>query len=344
MIDVVIIPGDGIGPEIVESVKFLFEKALVPVNWIEAQAGERAYRETGSWLPDETVDLVRRFKLALKGPTTTPAGGGHRSVNVALRQRLGLFANVRPAVSLPGIETKFGNIDLITVRENVEDTYSGIEYMKTADVAWGIKLSTRPGARRVIRYAFEFAKQRGRSKVTCVNKANIHKLTDGIFLETFREIASEYEGIEADEKFVDNACMQIVSDPSRFDVIVTPNLYGDIISDLMAGLVGGLGVTPAANIGADCAVFEAVHGSAPDIAGKGIANPTALILSSLMLLDHAGLSNYSEYIYAGLCEALKNGCFTKDLGGDMTLMEFTEAVAGFFDREHMTYSGKAPSG
>ncbi|MFT4705354.1 MAG: isocitrate dehydrogenase (NAD+), partial [Bradymonadia bacterium] len=272
MHNVVLIEGDGIGPEIAGAVQRIVDACGVEINWIPAKAGLAALEETGSALPKATLDALQEHCLALKGPTTTPVGGGHRSVNVQLRKALGLFANVRNVRSLPGVKTRYENIDIVIVRENVEDTYGGIEYMQTPDVALGFKFITRAGSESVVRYAFEHAKAHGRKKVTCVHKANIHKMSDGLFLEVFREVALEYPGIESDDLIVDNTCMQLVSRPERFDVAVMPNLYGDIVSDLCAGLIGGLGVAPGSNIGDKIAVFEAVHGSAPDIAGQGIAN------------------------------------------------------------------------
>lgn len=325
-IDVVLIPGDGIGPEVCDAVRHIFEKAGAPINWIESQAGLSVIDQHPTGLPQETVELMKRYRLGLKGPTTTPAGRGHRSVNVLLRKQLGLYANVRPSRNLPGIETRYDNVNLTVVRENIEDTYSGIEYIQSPTVAWGIKLATQVGAEQVIRYAFEFSRKQAKKKLTCIHKANIHKFTDGLFLKSFERIRKEYPEIESNDILVDNACMQIVRNPEQFEVLVTPNLYGDIISDLLAGLVGGLGVAPAGNIGNGIAVFEAVHGSAPDIAGQGLANPTALLLSSLMLLRHLGLNSYADAIEGGLISALKSGARTKDIGGELSTAEFARAV------------------
>ncbi len=326
MFKVVLIKGDGIGPEISDSVVEIFDAAKVPVQWIAHQAGLNTIEKHPSGIPPQTLAAIEEYQVALKGPTTTPVGTGHKSVNVTLRTTLELFANVRPAKSLPGVRTRFDNVDLIIVRENIEDTYSGIEHHQTASVAQGLKLITRPGSVRIAKYAFEMAKKYGRKKVTAVHKANIHKITDGLFLKCFYEVASEYPEIHSNDIIVDNACMQLVSNPERFDVMVLPNLYGDIVSDLCAGLVGGLGVAPGGNIGENSAIFESVHGSAPDIAGKGIANPTALLLSSFQMLQHLGLHKTKTRIESALIQTLKDGIKTGDLGGKANTREFTKAV------------------
>ncbi len=323
---VTLIRGDGIGPEITDAVVRIVNAAGVPIEWEEAPAGLTCYEQLGTPLPVETLDSIRRNGVALKGPTTTPVGTGHRSVNVAIRTALDLFANVRPAKSLPGIVTRFGNVDLIVVRENIEDTYSAIEHQQTADVAQTLRVITRQGSILVHRYAFALARQLGRRRVTCVHKANIHKQSDGMFLECFRQVAQEYPDIVADDIIVDNACMQLVVRPETFDVLVLPNLFGDIVSDLCAGLVGGLGVAPGGNIGRRHAVFEAVHGSAPDIAGKGIANPTALLLSALQMLEHLGLHNHARRIEQALHATLKAGIMTRDLGGTATTDQFCQSI------------------
>lgn len=326
MFNVVLIKGDGIGPEISDSVVRIFESANIPIKWIEKQAGLNVINKAPNGILEDTLEAVQQFKVALKGPTTTPVGTGHKSVNVTLRTLLELYANVRPAKSLPGVRTRFDNVDLIIVRENIEDTYSGIEHIQTPDVAQGLKLITRPGSIRIAKYAFEMAKLYGRKKVTAVHKANIHKLTDGLYLECFYEVAKDYPEIKSNDLIVDNTCMQLVTNPERFDVLVLPNLYGDIVSDLSAGLVGGLGVAPGGNIGDNCAIFESVHGSAPDIAGKGIANPTALLLSSFQLLQHIGLHKSRLRIEKALIETLKDGIKTADLGGKTNTLEFTNAI------------------
>ncbi|MFZ1279605.1 MAG: NADP-dependent isocitrate dehydrogenase [Ignavibacteriaceae bacterium] len=326
MFEVVLIKGDGIGPEISDAVVEIFEAAQVPIKWVEYQAGLNTIEKHPTGIPAETLAAIEKYQVALKGPTTTPIGTGHKSVNVTLRTTLELFANVRPAKSLPGVRTRFDNIDLIIVRENIEDTYSGIEHHQTACVAQGLKLITRPGSIRIAKYAFEMAKKYGRKKVVAVHKANIHKITDGLFLKCFYEVASEYPDIQSSDIIVDNACMQLVSNPERFDVMVLPNLYGDIVSDLCAGLVGGLGVAPGGNIGENSAIFESVHGSAPDIAGKGIANPTALLLSSFQMLQHLGLHKTKLRIESALIQTLKDGIKTGDLGGKSNTKEFTKAI------------------
>lgn len=324
--EIVLIKGDGIGPEIADAVVQILEAAKIPINWIEKNAGLSIIEKHPTGIPQETFDAITKYKIALKGPTTTPVGTGHKSVNVTLRKSLELYANVRPAKSLPGVRTRFDNVDLIIVRENIEDTYGGIEHIQTADVAQGLKLITRPGSIRISKYAFEMAKLSGRKKITAVHKANIHKLTDGLFLECFYEVAKDYPELKSDDLIVDNACMQLVTNPERFDVLVLPNLFGDIVSDLCAGLVGGLGVAPGGNIGDETAIFESVHGSAPDIAGQGIANPTALLLSALQMLQHIGYHKTKVRIEVALLQTLKDGIKTRDLGGKANTAEFTQAI------------------
>lgn len=326
MFKVVLIKGDGIGPEISDAVVEIFEVAKVPIQWIEKQAGLNAIDIAPTGIPDDTLEAIKKYQVALKGPTTTPVGSGHKSVNVTLRKSLELYANVRPAKSLPGVRTRFDNVDLIIIRENIEDTYGGIEHHQTADVAQCLKLITRPGSIRIAKYAFEMAKLYGRKKVLAVHKANIHKITDGLFLKCFYEVAQDYPEIQASDLIVDNTCMQLVVHPERFDVMVLPNLYGDIVSDLCAGLVGGLGVAPGGNIGDSVAIFEAVHGSAPDIAGQGIANPTALLLSSFQMLQHIGLHKTKLRIENALIQTLKDGIGTRDLGGKANTKEFVSAI------------------
>lgn len=323
---VTLIRGDGIGPEIAESVVEIFAAADVPIRWEEAYAGLACLEQYGALCPEATLESIRRNRVALKGPTTTPIGGGHRSINVAIRKAFELFANVRPSRSIPGVQSRYNDIDIILVRENIEDTYAGVEYWQTPDVAESLRLISRPGSAAVIRYAFDLARRLGRRKVTCVHKANIQKLSDGLFLQCFREIAQEYPDLESDDILVDNACMQLVMRPERFDVMVLPNLFGDIVSDLCAGLIGGLGVAPGGNIGNGYAVFEAVHGSAPDIAGKGIANPTAFILSAVQMLHHLGLHADAERIENALRYTLVSGIKTRDLGGNANTREFTKAI------------------
>ncbi|NBW83036.1 isocitrate dehydrogenase (NAD(+)) [bacterium] len=322
-----LIPGDGIGPEISEAVTRILDAAGLRVNWDSQEGGEASALAGRGVMPDATIESIARHKIALKGPTTTPTGGGHQSANVTLRKRLDLYANVRPAKSLPGYKTRFDNIDMIIVRENTEDTYAGIEHMVAPNVAQCLKVITWEGSERVARYAFEMARKLKRKRVTCVHKANIHKLTDGLFLRAHEEVAKEFSDIKFDSIIVDNLCMQLVTRPEEFDVLVLPNLYGDIVSDLCAGLVGGLGVAPGANIGNNGAVFEAVHGSAPDIAGQGKANPTALLLSAVMMLQHMGEFKMAESIESGLQKVLAEGkSLTRDLKGTASTMEFAEAI------------------
>ncbi len=323
---VALIKGDGIGPEIADAVLEVFAAAEAPVRFEEAFAGLACLERFGSTLHPDCLESIRRNKVALKGPTTTPIGGGHKSVNVTIRKSLDLFANVRPCKSTPGIHTKFDNVDLIIVRENIEDTYGGIEHMQTPDVAQCLRLITRPGSMDICRYAFEMARREGRRKVSCVQKANIMKMTDGLFLDCFRKVAADFPDLEAEEILIDNCCMQLVHKPSKFDVLVTPNLFGDIISDLCAGLVGGLGVAPGGNIGHDLAVFEAVHGSAPDIAGKGLANPMALLLSAVQMLRYMGMLSHARRIEEGLRMAIVEGIRTHDLKGNASTREFAHGV------------------
>lgn len=337
-IKLVYIPGDGIGPEIVSAVKFIFDKANLPLEWIEAQAGLSSLEQGGDVLPQRTLDLIKEHHLALKGPTSTPSGTGHQSINVLLRKHLGLYANVRPCASISSHQTRYAGIDLVIVRENLEDTYSGIEYMQSADLAQGLKIISRSESERVIRFAFEYALKNGRKEVCCIHKANIHKFTDGLFLKTFEQVQRDYPEIKARDLIVDNACMQLVTRPETFDVLVAPNLYGDIISDLCAGLVGGLGVAPSANIGSNACVFEAVHGSAPDIAGKNIANPSALLLSALMLLRYVGLNKAAESIHQAFLKTLSLGSKTKDLGGQLSTQEFADTIVGNFEAIDLSFS------
>ena len=340
---VTLIKGDGIGPEIADSLIRIFDAAQVPVEWEEAIAGLEAIEKFGNGVPPETLESIKRNGVAIKGPTTTPVGGGHKSVNVTIRKTLELYANVRPARTIPGAPSRYENIDLLVIRENIEDTCGGIEHMQTPNVAQCLKLITRQGSMAIARYAFETARKLGRKRVTAVHKANIHKITDGLFLESFRQVAAEYTDIEADDVIVDNCCMQLVSKPEQFDMLVLPNLFGDIVSDLCAGLVGGLGVAPGGNIGRDCAVFEAVHGSAPDIAGKGLANPTALLLSSVQMLQYMGLYDHADVINDALLKTVNAGQRTRDLGGEMSTDEFTDAIiANMHPVRHEDVSEETP--
>lgn len=333
---VAVIPGDGIGPEITDATLSILEATGFEAEWVFLDAGLSAMEKGKSPMPQETLDAVREIGTALKGPTTTPSGGGHSSANVALRKALDLFANVRPARTLPGVHGPFADkdLDLIIVRENTEDLYAGIEYKPHPDVAQAIKVITRQGCHRLVQYGFEMAREQGRKRVTAVHKANIMKLTDGMFLEEFYKVAPEYPELRADDIIVDNCCMQLVTRPEQFDVLVTENLYGDIVSDLCAGLVGGLGLAPGANIGEKCAVFEAVHGSAPDIAGKGVANPTALLLSAVMMLRHMGRHEQADRIASSVLRVCTDGkCLTVDLGGRASTREYQVEVIRQAGRE-----------
>src|SRR6187397_2315929 len=294
---VTLIPGDGIGPELAEATTRVLDATGIGFEWETVEAGESAIAQYGTPLPDNVLESVRRNKIALKGPITTPVGSGFRSVNVGLRQALNLYANLRPARSMVGVQSRFDGIDLVIVRENTEDLYAGIEHMFGRDAAESIKIITREASERIARFAFEYAVANGRHKVTAIHKANIMKLSDGLFLESCRTVAAEYEGkVEFEDRIVDNMCMQLVQKPELYDVLVLPNLYGDIVSDLAAGLVGGLGVAPGANIGTEAAVFEPVHGSAPKYAGLNKANPTAMILSGALMLRHLGYPDVADRV------------------------------------------------
>lgn len=326
---IALIPGDGIGPEITAAVLRVLEATGFEADWVYLDAGLGAVAKGKAAMPEDTLDEIRRIGIALKGPTTTPIGGGHVSANVALRKALDLYANVRPAKTLPGVKGHFADtrIDVIIVRENTEDLYAGIEFMPHPDMAQAIKVITRPGCKRLCEFAFDMARKQGRKRVTAIHKANIMKLADGLFLEEFYKASKEYPDIKADDIIVDNCCMQLVTKPEQFDVLVTENLYGDIVSDLCAGLVGGLGLAPGANIGEHGAVFEAVHGSAPDIAGKGLANPTALLFSAVMMLRHLGDNERANKIGKAVLKVYAEGqIVTGDLGGTATTKEYTDAV------------------
>jgi isocitrate dehydrogenase (NAD+) len=322
-----LIPGDGIGPEVTEAVVRVCAAAGLEVEWERHQAGAAAVSEVGHSLPDSLLESIRRNKIALKGPVTTPVGEGFTSVNVGLRKALELFANLRPVANLPGVPSRYKDVDLVIVRENTEDLYSGLEHEVVPGVVESLKIITARASTRIARFAFDYARRLGRKRVTAIHKANIMKLGDGLFLDSVRRVAREFPDIVYDERIVDAACMHLVIDPARFDLMLLPNLYGDIVSDLCAGLVGGLGVVPAGNFGVDGAVFEAVHGSAPDIAGRNIANPTALLLSGVMLLRHVGEVAIADAIKRALFEVLASGAVrTPDLGGTATTTEFTDAI------------------
>jgi isocitrate dehydrogenase (NAD+) len=326
---VTLIPGDGIGPELSEATRTVLEATGIGFAWDVQEAGEATISAEGTPLPDRVIDSIRRNGIAIKGPITTPIGSGFRSVNVGLRQALELYANVRPARTMKGVETRYDDVDLIIVRENTEDLYAGIEHMVGKDAAESIKIITRAASQRIARYAFEYAVKNGRRKVTAVHKANIMKLSDGLFLESCQQVAAEYEGrVAFEDRIVDNMCMQLVQKPELYDVLVLPNLYGDIVSDLAAGLVGGLGVAPGANIGEKAAVFEPVHGSAPKYAGQNKANPTALILSGALMLRHLGELSAADAIESAVREVVAAGeTVTYDLGGSAGTREFAAAVA-----------------
>jgi isocitrate dehydrogenase (NAD+) len=328
---ITLIRGDGIGPEISDAVLEILQAAGAGLEYEEIEAGLGAIEKYGHGITAEGLATLKRNKVAIKGPTTTPIGGGHKSINVTIRKALDLYVNLRPCKTTPGIQTPFNGVNTLIVRENIEDTYGGIEHMQSPDLAQGLRLITRSGSLRCAEFAFETAMKLQRKKVTCVHKANIMKLTDGLFLSAFREVAARYPELEANDIIVDNCCMQLVSRPQQFDVLVLPNLFGDIVSDLCAGLVGGLGIASGANIGKDCAVFEAVHGSAPDIAGKGIANPTAMLMSAVSMLGHLGQLETADRIERAVFKVLadKTHC-TGDLGGKATTKEFTKHVVGAF--------------
>jgi isocitrate dehydrogenase (NAD+) len=324
---ITLIPGDGIGPEVSAAVVRIFKAAGVDVDWERHDAGVAAFKRYNQSLPVAVLDSIRRNKVALKGPLTTPIAEGFTSVNVGLRKALDLYANLRPVRNLPGVESRFANVDIIIVRENTEDLYAGLEHQIVPGVVESLKIITEKASTRIARFAFEYARANGRRTVTAIHKANIMKLSDGLFLESTRKVSHEFIDIAYDERIVDAVCMQLVMRPERFDVLVLPNLYGDIVSDLCAGLVGGLGVVPGANLGLDTAVFEAVHGSAPDIADKNLANPTALLLSALMMLEHIGETDRAGRIRSALDRVLTAGVVrTHDLGGTASTTEFTDAV------------------
>ena len=319
--------GDGIGPEISDSVFAIFQAAHVPVKFEIFNVGEAEYNRNGKLIPDEAFASFEKTKVLLKSPITTPVGKGFRSLNVTMRKKYDLYANFRPAKSNSAVPTPFPNTDIVTFRENTEDLYAGVEEKISDNEMHSIKIITKDKSERICRSAFDFAVQNGRKKVTCIHKANIMKLTDGLFLDVFYEVAKDYPDIEAKDMIVDACCMNLVLDPSKFDVMVTENLYGDIITDLTSGLIGGVGLMPSANVGTDMAMFEAVHGSAPDIAGKNIANPTAFLWSACMMLDHIGLNEYGDMIRTAIKNVMDEGSHTtKDIGGNASTTEYTDAV------------------
>jgi len=328
---VTLLPGDGIGPEVTAAAVRVLEAAGARFEWESHAAGSEALARHGDPLPQEVLDSIARNGLALKGPVTTPVGKGFQSVNVRLRKSLELFANLRPTLSLPGVPSRYESIDLLVVRENTEGLYSGIEHTVIPGVVESLKIITEKASTRVAKFAFEYARSHGRKRVTVVHKANIMKLSDGLFLECALRVARDHREIEVEDRIIDALCMQLVVNPQQFDVLLLENLYGDIVSDLCAGLVGGLGVVPGANLGESCAVFEAVHGSAPDIAGRNLANPLALIQSGVMLLRYVDEHPTADRIDWALRATLAAGTRTRDLGGEATTTEFTEAVVRRLD-------------
>jgi isocitrate dehydrogenase (NAD+) len=324
---ITLIPGDGIGPEVASAVVRIIEAAGVEVTWETHFAGAQALEKFGDTLPKDLLDSIERNNVALKGPITTPVGKGFTSVNVGMRKALDLYANLRPVRALPNVPCRYPELDLVVVRENTEDLYSGIEHVVVPGVVESIKIITEKASTRIARFAFKFARTEKRKKITAVHKANIMKLSDGLFLECFYNVAKSYPEIEADDKIVDNACMQLVMRPEQFDIMLLENLYGDIVSDLCAGLIGGLGLVPAANIGEKGALFEAVHGSAPDIAGQGIANPTALLQSGILMLRYLQEREAADNIERALMTVFEEGKVrTKDIGGTAGTAEFAEAI------------------
>ena len=324
---ITLIPGDGIGPEITAAVKKVLSAAGVDICWDEIAAREEIERHGGDFMKSGVVESIRKNRVALKGPMTTAVAGGAPSINVALRQALDLYSNLRPVKNLEGVQARYKNVDIVLIRENTEDLYSGIEHTVVPGVVESLKIITERASTRIARFAFEFARKFGRKKIHAIHKANIMKLSDGLFLTSVRKVAPEYPEVEYKEMIIDNACMQMVLNPQQFDMLLLTNLYGDIMSDLAAGLVGGLGVVPSGNIGQDVAVFESVHGTAPDIAGKGIANPTALLMSSIMMLRHIGEMAAAQKIETSLHGVYREGRWiTGDVGGKATTAEFTEAV------------------
>ena len=324
---ITLIPGDGIGPEVTNAVVAVLDAAGLEVDWEPHVAGILAVEQHDDPLPSVLIDSIRRTRVALKGPVTTPVGGGFTSVNVGLRKALALYANLRPVWNIPSVPSRYTGVDLVIVRENTEDLYSGLEHEVVPGVVESLKIITEEASKRIATFAFEHARKHGRKRVTAIHKANIMKMADGLFLESVRTIAAGYPDITCDDRIVDAACMHLVMNPSQFDVLLLPNLYGDIVSDLCAGLVGGLGVVPAANLGTSIAVFEAVHGSAPDIAGKNLANPTALLLSALLMLRHIGEGAMADRVMTALGDVLSEGNVrTRDLGGTAGTSQFADAI------------------
>src|SRR5262245_57226 len=328
---VTLIKGDGIGPEVSDAVVEILAAAKAPMTFEEVVVGQKALDTEGDLLPDRALKSIRRNGIALKGPVATPVGKGFASINVRLRKTLDLYANLRPVKNLPNIESRFQGVDVVVVRENTEDLYSGLEHTVVPGVVESLKIITEAASTRIARFAFEYARRHGRKRVTAIHKANIMKLSDGLFLECFRRVAREYPDVASDDRIVDAACMRLVMDPHSFDVMIMENLYGDILSDLAAGLVGGLGLVPGANLGSTTAIFEAVHGTAPDIAGTDRANPTALLLSAILMLRHMGLDPLADRIDRALRATLADGIRTGDVGGTAGTREFAKAIAERLD-------------
>jgi isocitrate dehydrogenase (NAD+) len=324
---ITLIRGDGIGPEVADAVVAILAAAGAPLSFEEVVVGHEAEKREGDPLPSSAVEAVRRTRVALKGPVGTPIGKGFQSVNVRLRQALELYANLRPVKNVPAVESRFQGVDLVIVRENTESLYSGLEHTVVPGVVESLKIITEVASTRIARFAFEYARSNGRRRITAIHKANIMKLSDGLFLDCFRKVAEDYPDIEADDRIVDAACMRLVMVPETFDMLLLENLYGDIVSDLAAGLVGGLGVVPGANLGKDAAVFEAVHGTAPDIAGQNKANPTALLMSAILMLRHLDLAGHADRVEKALLATFRAGIKTPDLGGTTGTKEFAKAVA-----------------
>jgi isocitrate dehydrogenase (NAD+) len=324
---VTLIRGDGIGPEVADAVLAILEAAKAPLAFEEIVVGREAEKREGDPLPPSALAAIRRTRVALKGPVGTPIGKGFQSVNVRLRQAFALYANLRPVKNVPGVESRFQGVDLVVVRENTESLYSGLEHVVVPGVVESLKIITEVASTRIARYAFDYARAHGRRRVTAVHKANIMKLSDGLFLECFRRVAEGYPDIRSDDRIVDAACMRLVMNPESFDVLLLENLYGDIVSDLAAGLVGGLGVVPGANLGVDAAIFEAVHGTAPDIAGQDKANPTALLMSAVLMLRHLDYPALADRVETALLATFRDGIKTPDLGGSVGTKEFARAVA-----------------
>jgi isocitrate dehydrogenase (NAD+) len=324
---ITLIPGDGIGPEVTEVMLKVIEAAGIEVEWETINAGVDALERHGKYLPDELVESIRRNRVAIKGPISTPIGQGFASINVALRKALALYANFRPIKNLPGVKSRFENVDIIVVRENTEDLYSGLEHVVVPGVVESLKIITAEASTRIARFAFEYARRHNRKKISAIHKANIMKLSDGLFLECVRNVAHFYPEIAYEELIVDNTCMQMVLDPSQFDIMLLENLYGDIVSDLGAGLVGGLGLVPGANLGEKCALFEPVHGSAPKIAGKNMANPTAMLLSAVLMFHHLGESEKASLIASAVEKVYAQGkALTPDVGGTTSTSQFADAI------------------